>query len=149
VGRPIEVDHPHMNKLTSTLVLAAVTAAVTAASALAAPPSYQVQIRHQLTGCHAWSIAGGPFRASQTLTTAPGTQLTFVDNDVMPHTLVQLAGPKVTLTTPFMHKPGATATTQLFAKGRYVFRTKAGEDYMKGVKTVGADNVLRLVVVVR
>ena len=34
-----------------------------------------------------------------------------------------------------------------FAKaGVYRFTTKAGEDYMKGVKTIGEDNVLRLTV---
>ena len=137
-----------MKKLISTLVLAAVTAALAAASAQASPPSYQVQIRHQLKGCHAWAISNGAYRAKQTLATAPGAQLTFVDNDVMPHTVVQLSGPKATLTTPFMHTVGATATTQLFKKGTYVFGTKAGEDYMKGVKTVGPDNVLRLVVVI-
>jgi plastocyanin len=137
-----------MNRLTSTLVLAAVIAALTAASALASPPSYQLVIRHQLKGCHAWAVSGGAYKAKQTLVAAPGTKLTFMDNDVMPHTLFQLSGPKVTLTTPSMHAPGATATTQLFTKGTYVFGTKAGEDYMKGVKTIGADNTLRLVVVI-
>ena len=139
-----------MHKLTSTLVLTALAAVLTAASALAAPPSYRVQIRHEVKGCHSWAISGRAFKAHQTLTAAPGTQLTFVDDDVMPHTLVQLAGPKVTLTTPAMHKIGATATTQLFTKGRYVFGTKAGEDYpsASGIKTIGEDNVLRLVVVI-
>jgi hypothetical protein len=33
-------------------------------------------------------------------------------------------------------------------KGTYRFKTKAGEDYMSGMKTVGPDNVLRLTVVV-
>jgi hypothetical protein len=33
--------------------------------------------------------------------------------------------------------------------GVYTFKTVAGEDYMKGVKTTGADNVLKLVVTVR
>ena len=144
----VESTIPGMNKLTSTLVLAAITAALTAASALASPPSYQLVIRHQTHGCHAWSLSGGPFKAKEFLRTAPGTQLTIVDDDVMPHALVQLSGPKVTLTTPSMHKPGATATTQLFRKGRYVFETKAGEDYTKGVETTGEDNVLRLVVIV-
>src|SRR3954453_15687414 len=78
------VDRPPMTKLTSTLVLAALAAALTAASALAAPPSYQVQIRHQLKGCHTWSISGGAFKGKQALTAVPGTQLTFIDNDVMP-----------------------------------------------------------------
>ncbi len=29
-----------------------------------------------------------------------------------------------------------------------IVKTKAGEDYMKGMKTIGEDNVLRLVVTV-
>jgi len=43
---------------------------------------------------------------------------------------------------------GASARLTFSAKGKYVFTTRAGEDYMKGVKTIGADNVLRLVVTV-
>ena len=36
-----------------------------------------------------------------------------------------------------------------FAKaGVYTFTTKAGEDYMKGIKTIGEDNVLKLKVTV-
>jgi len=39
------------------------------------------------------------------------------------------------------------ATSITFAKpGLYRFITKAGEDYMAGVKTIGEDNVLRLTV---
>jgi hypothetical protein len=34
------------------------------------------------------------------------------------------------------------------AKGTYVFTTKAGEDYMQGIKTIGEDNVLKLTVIV-
>jgi hypothetical protein len=33
--------------------------------------------------------------------------------------------------------------------GVYTFTTKAGEDYMSGVKTIGEDNVLKLTVTVR
>jgi hypothetical protein len=33
--------------------------------------------------------------------------------------------------------------------GVYTFGTIAGEDYVKGIKTVGPDNVLRLVVTVK
>lgn len=135
-----------------TLVLLAAGAAAAAALAAptaAAPSSLQITIRHQLHGCHAWSVDGGRYLPTQRLTTTPGTILTFADDDVMPHRLVQLAGPKVTLRTPDMQRMGATASLQLFAKGRYVFGTKPGEDYMSGVKTIGADNVLRLVVTVR
>jgi hypothetical protein len=128
------------------IVLLAVAGAF--ASTASASPSTSIMIRHQVKGCHAWSIANGPYAASLQLTARPTTTLTFTDNDVMPHQLVQLSGPKATLVTPNMRKPGAHASVQLLGKGRYVFRTKAGEDYMPGMKTVGEDNVLRLVVIV-
>jgi plastocyanin len=134
---------------TSTFISTLVVAAALAGAAAAAPPSVQVLIRHETKGCHAWSVDNGAFAAKQKLTAAPGTTITFTDNDVMPHRLVQLAGPKATLRTPNMHTMSATASVKLLAPGTYVFGTKAGEDYFKGVKTVGPDNVLRLTVVVK
>jgi plastocyanin len=125
------------------------TAFALAASAIAAPPSVQVTIRHQVRGCHAWAVDGGRYLPTQRLTTNPGAIFTFVDNDVMPHHLVQRAGPKGTSHAANMNRPGASASLQVFAKGRYVFRTRAGEDYMSGMKTIGADNALLLVVTVR
>jgi hypothetical protein len=47
-----------------------------------------------------------------------------------------------------MKHMGATAYVGFPTKGTYVFTTKAGEDYMSGVKTIGEDNVLKLVVTV-
>jgi len=44
---------------------------------------------------------------------------------------------------------GARATAVFSKAGSYVFGTKPGEDYMSGTKTIGPDNVLRLVVNVR
>jgi hypothetical protein len=137
-----------MNKLSSALVLAAVAAAIAAASA-AATPATSVVIRHQLVGCHSWSVNGDAFKASQKIVVRPATRVTVTDNDVMPHTLFQLSGPKVSLVTPAMHTPGSHGSFQLLRKGTYVFGTKAGEDYMKGVVTKGPDNVLRLTVIVR
>ena len=135
-----------MKRLPLVLVLA--LAGIAAASATAAPPSIQVVIRHQMSHCHTWSAANGPWLASQRITTTAGARLTIVDNDVMPHQLIQLSGPKATLVAPNMHKMGAKATVTFPKKGTYVFKTKAGEDYTSGVKTTGEDNVLRMVVVV-
>ena len=118
------------------------------ASTASASPSTSILIRHQLKGCHTWAIGNGAYRSSLSLTARPTTTLTFTDNDVMPQQLVQLSGPKVHLVTPNMHTPGAHASVQLFARGRYVFGTKPGEDYMAGMKTIGEDNTLRLVVIV-
>ena len=43
---------------------------------------------------------------------------------------------------------GASTKITLTRPGVYHFTTKAGEDYMAGVKTIGEDNVLKLTVVV-
>src|SRR5437764_708554 len=86
--------------------LLAIFAGGTAAAALAAPAfaagNVQITIRHQMRGCHAWAVGNGAYKASQTVTVARGTTLNFTDNDVMPHTLIQVAGPRVTLHAPRM-----------------------------------------------
>jgi len=123
------------------------------AAAFAAPASassgVNITIRHQKVGCHSWAIANGAYKPTQSLTAKTGTSLTFINNDVMPHTLVQLSGPKVAMFGHFMHRIGAKAKLVLSKPGTYVFGTKVGEDYMKGVVTVGEDNVLRLIVTVK
>ena len=123
------------------------------AAAFAAPASassgVNLTIRHQKVGCHSWAIGNGAYKPVQSLTVKAGTALTFTDNDVMPHTLIQLSGSKVAMRGAFMHKMGATAKLVLAKRGTYVFGTKADEDYMKGVTTVGEDNVLRLIVTVK
>jgi hypothetical protein len=128
------------------LALAFILSLVVAGSALASSGNPTLTIRHQLHGCHSWSFDGKSWHASQSTTIARGGVLTVVDNDVMPHKLVQVSGPKALLTGAAMKHMGASAHVVFGAKGTYVFTTKVGEDYMKGVKTVGEDNVLRLVV---
>jgi plastocyanin len=138
---------------TKRLAIAAVgLAAVFAGSALGAPQHGKtLMIRHQVRGCHAWSFDNLHWRATQAITIVRGTRLTVVDNDVMPHTLAQLTGPKAQLISPVMSKVGARAQITFTAKGVYTLGTKAGEDYprMAGMKTAGEDNVLRLVVTVK
>jgi len=129
--------------------LTAGLATVDSAAMSSAPAKATITIRHQLQGCHTWSANGNAFRAAQTVSLARGGTITFVDNDVMPHKLVQTGGPAVRfLGSPAMRHMSASVKA-LFAKvGVYRFTTKAGEDYMSGVKTIGEDNVLRLTVVV-
>jgi plastocyanin len=121
---------------------------------LAAPASTQTSttltIRHQTRGCHSWSVNGGVYKASQSVTLAKGATLTVVNNDVMPHKFVRLSGPALTLAqSANMSHPGATTAVRFTKAGVYKFTTRAGDDYMKGIKTVGEDNVLRLTVTVR
>ena len=47
-----------------------------------------------------------------------------------------------------MNHAGATTHVKFAKAGVYTFTTRAGEDYMKGVKTIGEDNVLKLKVTV-
>ena len=78
------------------LALAALVAlAVT--SAAPAGGRATVTIRHQMRGCHSWSFNSGPFKPSQSVSVKAGTVLRFTNNDVMPHKLVQAAGPKLRL----------------------------------------------------
>jgi plastocyanin len=157
-----------MRRLPALLVIiaaAAGAAALVAGASGTAGGSATVSIRHQRAHCHTWSVNGGAFRAAQSLTMARGSTITFIDDDVMPHRLVELAGPAVTMrngsTMPMggrMHRPaapglmnhmGASTTVTLAAPGVYRFRTRAGEDYMAGIATTGEDNVLTLRVTVR
>ena len=110
----------------------------------------KIVIHHQLRGCHSWSINGGPFRASQSVRIARGGTITFVNNDVMPHKLIETSGPTVRRDgKAVMGHMGASAKVVFPKRGLYRFTTKVGEDYMAGVKTIGEDNVLRLNVTVR
>lgn len=119
-------------------------------SATVTPPSAgdALVIRHQLQGCHSWSYDGGVAKAAQTLRLHSGAILRVVDDDVMPHRLVQLGGPAAALTHAAMTHMQSGAKIRFPVAGTYRFRTIAGEDYTPGIKTLGADNVLRLVVVV-
>ena len=120
--------------------------AVFAGTALASSPQATLTIRHQMRGCHTWSFNGSAYKASLKITLTRGTALKVIDNDVMPHKLIQLAGPKARLIAPAMNHMSAQAKVIFAKKGTYKFTTKAGEDYMEGMKTVGPDNVLRLTV---
>ncbi len=151
------------------ILVAAAFAAVAVAALAAASPSRAgdatVSIRHQVAHCHTWSVNGGPFRASQRLSVRRGATISFVDNDVMPHQLVQLAGAHVAMqntstmgmgggmrgsaTPGLMNHMGAATQVRLTKPGVYRFRTRAGEDYRSGFKTTGEDNVLTLTVLVR
>jgi plastocyanin len=127
------------------LVALAVTSAAPAGS------SATITIRHQMRGCHSWSFNSGLFKPSLSVSVTAGTVLKITNNDVMPHRVVQTAGPKLRLVHPNMTKMGSSATLALAQKGVYRFTTKPGEDYAwaGSMKTVGEDNVLRLMIRVK
>jgi plastocyanin len=125
--------------------------AVVATSALAASPRHaSVTIRHQMMGCHAWSVGNSPYRPHTALKLSTGGSITFTDNDVMSHQLIKKSGAPVVFSgSHTMGHVGATLKVTFPHAGTYHFTTKPGEDYMKGVKTMGKDNVLTLTVTVR
>jgi plastocyanin len=127
---------------------AAAFAALSLVLCAQAGSSTHVTIRHQTRGCHAWSVNGSAFRASQSVRVARGASVTFTNNDVMPHTLIKTSGPAITIRHARMAHMSAMATAVFSHAGVYRFKTKAGEDYknMRGMKTIGEDNELTLVV---
>jgi hypothetical protein len=128
------------------LALTMLVALAVAGSAVAATNNATLTIRHQTHGCHSWSFDGKTWRSTQTITLVRGGVLTVIDNDVMSHKLIQVSGPKAILTGAAMKHMSSSAHLGFPVKGTYVFRTRPGEDYMKGVKTIGEDNLLKLVV---
>jgi len=129
-----------------TLALAVLGALALTACAAPARSTATVTISHQMRGCHAWSFNGGPIRPSPSVSVKAGTVLRLVNNDIMPHKLIQTAGPKLHLVGANMNHMSASTSVKLMRKGLYRFTTKAGEDYasMSMMKTVGEDYVLHL-----
>jgi hypothetical protein len=136
----------------TSFVLAAALATVIAAGAASAAStsSASIVIRHQVRGCHSWSVNGGPFKASQAIALKRGGWLTVRNNDVMPHKLVLTSGPALRIAPATLGHMGTLVKVTFTRSGVYHFTTKAGEDYpaMSGLKTIGEDNVLRLTVTV-
>ena len=131
------------------LALVASLAAGGFAATTKAPKRSTIMIRHQLRGCHTWSVNGGAYRATLRTSLARGGTITFMNMDVMPHKLVKTSGPAIRFAgKPNMNHMNASVKVTFSKAGVYKLTTKAGEDYpsMKGMKTIGEDNVLRLTV---
>jgi plastocyanin len=107
-------------------------------------------VEHATAGCHNWSLNGSPMSAHQVARLQHGNGITVTNNDVMPHELVQTAGPTVQMAGMQMSMMGAQSTVVFPTAGVYKFTTKAGEDYpsASGIVTTGEDNVLTLTVYV-
>jgi plastocyanin len=98
-------------------------------------------------GCHTWALNGGANVARVSTRLARGGSITFVNNDVMPHKLIQGSGPAVHYgSNAALRHIGASVKVTFSKTGTYQLKTKAGEDYTPGIKTTGEDNVLRLTV---
>jgi hypothetical protein len=152
-------------KRISTALIAGVVVALAASAALAgvtpavAPKvskAVSVVIRHQVHGCHTWSLAdgafkAGAFKAAQVGRIARGGTITIVNNDVMPQKFFKKTGPAVRFSgNPAMNHVGAAVKVTFLKAGVYTFATTAGEDYSyaKNAATTGEDNNLTLKIVV-
>ena len=150
-----------------TILLTALGAAVLAIAlpASAAPGGASLVIRHQVRGCHSWSLNGGAWKATQHIRLARGGSLVVANNDIMFHKLVKVSGPAVTFqllktgspmkgtvklpwAPGLMGRPGATVKVTFPKAGVYRLTTKFGEDYMPMGATVGEDNVLHAIITV-
>lgn len=140
------------NTIARRLALGAVAlAALVLAPGAGAGSIATITISHQMRGCHSWSLGSGPIRPSLSIRMSPGATLRFRNDDVMPHRLIQTAGPRLHVVHPNMNKMSSTASTKLMKKGVYRFTTKAGEDFpwASSMETTGEDHVLHLTVRVK
>ena len=117
------------------------------ANAAPAPQQASLVIRHKTMGCHDWALNGGVDKVAQQVSLTPGSTLTIVDQDIMPHAVTQTGGPKIVITDPLIDQK-KVATIQFTQPGTYQFATKAGEDYAPAPATKGEDHNLQVTVVV-
>lgn len=130
----------------TTTIIRTVGAAPTAQSL---PASVSGTIEHVTKGCHTLNLEGMAQSApTATVHLAVGGRLNLQDNDVMPHKLYSVSGPQATFTNADMNHMGAKSSVTFPSAGTYVLSTKAGEDYTKGITTIGEDNTLKIKVVV-
>lgn len=133
------------------IILVVVGTAFAGAMGARAGVDTRITIRHEQHGCHTWSVAGGAWRATQSVTIHAGATIEFMNDDLMTHRLTQLAGPRLTmpptmLQSTFKHPGGGTVELRFARRGVYRLRTVDGDESGKPTGTVGADNVLRLTV---
>ena len=100
-------------RTTLLLALAASLVAAGAATAGAGSTNASVQIRHQVHGCHAWSVNGDAFKASQPIKLRHGARLTVTNNDVMPHTFRPTAARPLRIPHATLGHMGASVTVTL------------------------------------
>src|SRR2546428_13215901 len=88
------------------------------AAAATAAGTITITISHEMRGCHAWAINNGSVRPSLAVKVKAGTVLKFVNNDVMPHKLVQTSWPKLRLGRAKMNHIGASFSVKYVKSGR-------------------------------
>jgi hypothetical protein len=108
----------------------------------------ELRIAHVLRGCHVWND-GRRRAATMRLSMPRGGRLTVLDQDLDPHQLVELKGPRLRMPAPMAMM--GTGRLRFMRPGVYRLATKTVElpgQSMPEATTVGPDNQLRLVVTV-
>ena len=141
---------------------AGVVSVLAVPSTAAAPSSASIVIRHQLRGCHTWSVNGGAYRPMLEARVRRGGSITITNNDPMVHKLLQLAGRPVAMRHTadrhrmrvglkhitgrgVMNHMQATLRVTFLRRGLHRFTTKDLGDYFE-LTTSGEHNHLMLVV---
>lgn len=129
--------------------IAVAAAALVGSNAYGSPTTKNASLKiiHVEKGCHVFSGSMGK-AARMSLSIARGGFVTIRNQDIDGHKLVQVAGP-AKLKLPAL-KMNDVAKLTFKKAGRYTFATKTFE--LKGMpemETMGEDNMLRLVVVVK
>jgi plastocyanin len=132
----------------ASLLLGALAMLVVASPA-SAGGGQTITITHVMRGCHAWDLGHGPMKPTMSVTIKRGTVMRFVNNDVMPHRLIRLSGPKVELRGANMNRMASSASARFARPGTYRFKTVFGAFFpwaaSMGAK-IGKMNVLHLTV---
>jgi plastocyanin len=126
----------------------AVAIATALKNPLLAKGTARVTIVHVQKGCHSWSLGKGTPAAGVKVVLKRGQRLTVVNQDLDTHKLMRIAGPKIALGKPMAMNGRATLTFK--TPGVYRLHTHLIEmTGMPEVETMGPDNVLAMLVVVR
>jgi plastocyanin len=130
-------------------LVAALGVALAVPTASSAAPPRTMTITHVMRGCHAWDLGYGPMRATMSISVKRGAVVKFVNNDVMPHRLVQTAGPQIQMSGANMNRMAASATGRFAKPGVYRFKTVFGAFFPWAASMsskIGKMNVLHLTI---
>ena len=137
-------DYAHEKTVTVMAPAANMNSGTMMGNAAATPAASKLNIVHVQRGCHVWSNGTRSGPAMRMMLAAGGT-LRITDEDIDPHRLIQVAGPKVMLGKAMM--TGDVAQISFPTKGVYKFTTRTLEmPGMAEVKTTGPDNHLMLTI---
>lgn len=118
-------------------------------TASSAAPPRTITITHVMRGCHAWDLGHGPMRATMSVNVKRGAVVKFVNNDVMPHRLVRVAGPQIHIRGANMNRMAASAIARFARPGVYRFKTVFGAFFPWAASMsskIGKMNLLHLTV---